>query len=173
MYSVSLLSMLNARENLRLQAEKLGHNSLPNLRTSNSVSRRSMRAIVEAMVRPFCYPLFLAVRSSKHLLNSTPHPRPDRRVSVTLRLYGQQPAREIVVEIRRDTKITFEGDGDGGYAKGGKGKGKTRHSYRFQLSQPTSPADGLTPALESGLKASGSDQSNSGSSSQGYAVTGD
>ncbi|RPD59987.1 hypothetical protein L226DRAFT_571006 [Lentinus tigrinus ALCF2SS1-7] len=41
MYSISLLSTLNAREGLRNSAEKFGHNSLPNLTSSHSLSRRS------------------------------------------------------------------------------------------------------------------------------------
>ncbi|KAI1797227.1 hypothetical protein LXA43DRAFT_403273 [Ganoderma leucocontextum] len=50
MYTVSLLATLNAREGLH--AELLGHGSLRGLttQTSNSVSRRSVRAVVEAMV---------------------------------------------------------------------------------------------------------------------------
>ncbi|EJF64530.1 hypothetical protein BD309DRAFT_968037 [Dichomitus squalens] len=50
MYTVSLLATLNAREHLRIQAEQLGDASIPRLtRTSNSVSRRSVRAVVDAM----------------------------------------------------------------------------------------------------------------------------
>ncbi|KAI0714316.1 hypothetical protein C8T65DRAFT_644692 [Cerioporus squamosus] len=40
MYSISLLSTLNAREGLRTAAEKFGHNSLPHL-SSSHLSRRS------------------------------------------------------------------------------------------------------------------------------------
>ena len=54
-YSISLLGTLNAREGLRMQAENFADLSLPQLsRTSNSISRRSVRAVVDAMVRPDC-----------------------------------------------------------------------------------------------------------------------
>lgn len=62
-YTVSLLAMLNAREGLRAQAEKFGHASLPNLRMSNSVSRRSVRAVVEAMVRTTFVPSRIAAHT--------------------------------------------------------------------------------------------------------------
>ena len=48
-YSISLLSTLNAREGLRNSAEKFGHNSLRDL-SSHSLSRQSVRAAIDPLL---------------------------------------------------------------------------------------------------------------------------
>ena len=101
MYSISLLSTLNAREGLRNSAEKFGHNSLHDLST-HSLSRQSVRAAIASL------PL---LRS--HLLQADTTPRIwtcDIQNETSRKGTTSQPgpSREIVVAIQRDTTVMFE-----------------------------------------------------------------
>ena len=79
-YTISLLATLNARERLRLQIELFGQASLPRItRTSNSVSRRSMRAVIDAMACPSQYPTSMLVTHKDRVVPSAVPFKGDRR----------------------------------------------------------------------------------------------
>lgn len=119
-YTVSVLATLNAREGLRLHAEQLGQGSLRGLTgTSNTGSRRDVRAVVDTMV-------LLSPLSVVLLIVSAYKP------------FLQVPAK-VVVAIQRDTTVTFDSDidrtqSDHKHA----GPDTHRRPYRYHPQSPTS-----------------------------------
>ena len=122
MYTISLLATLNARESLRLQIELFGQASLPRItRTSNSVSRRSMRAVIDAMARPAQFSVIRLVTNIETALSLL-----------------QYPSKEIVVAIQRDTRVTFEERSEDDMQEA-----RRRGPYPYQSQSPTEPCSPL------------------------------